>query len=381
MDIEPWLDIDDVTVFEDISGMTLAVFTVSLSWPPFGEVTFQYETRDGTAVAGADYLPASGPLTFPPGEMSQTVTVTVLGDMEVEPDEYFYVDLLWADGAGIGDGEGVGTIRDHQGDEEPPVLSIDDVIVDPEGDSGTTPAVFTVSLSCPVPWEVSVMCETRDGSAVAGVDYLPAIGPLTFVPGGPLIQPVMVPTIGDTLDEPDEYFYVDLWGPLGASIADGEGVGTIIDDDEPPVLSIDDVIVDPEGDSGTTPAVFTVSLSQASGQQVTVSYTTADGTAIAGADYQSTSGRVTFAPGEVSQPVTVPVIGDTLDEPDECFYVDLSEPANASIDDGQGVGTIIDDDSTGAIPGMTTWGPIAAAMLLAALAVAMMRRKYARLTA
>jgi hypothetical protein len=267
MDIEPWLEINDATVFEDIGVTTFAVFTVRLSWEPFGPVTFQYETRDGTAVAGADYLPASGPLTFPPGEMSQTVTVTVLGDMEVEPDEYFYVDLLWADGAGIGDGEGVGTIRDHQGDEEPPVLSIDDVIVDPEGDSGTTPAVFTVSLS------------------------------------------------------------------------------------------------------------------QASGQQVTVSYTTADGTAIAGADYQSTSGTVTFAPGEVSQPVTVPVIGDTLDEPDECFYVDLSEPANASIDDGQGVGTIIDDDSTGAIPGMRTWGAIAAAMLLAAVAVAMMRRKYARLTA
>jgi len=261
-----------------------------------------------------------------------------------------------------------------------PRLSINDVIVDPEGDSGTTPAVFAVSLSWPVCWWVAVEYETADGSAIAGADYQAASGTVVFRPGE-TTELVLVDVIGDTLVEPDEYFFVNLSEPSNACIGDGQGEGTIVDDDEPPVLSIDDVTVDPEGDSGTTPAVFTVSLSQPSGEEVVVSYTTVGGTAIAGADYQSTSGTLTFAPGEVSQPVTVPVIGDTLIEPDEYFYVDLSNSSNACIGDGQGKGTIVDDDSTEAIPGMTTWGAIASAMLLAAVAVAMMRRKYARLTA
>ncbi|MCH8948637.1 MAG: hypothetical protein IH789_13605, partial [Acidobacteria bacterium] len=69
-------------------------------------------------------------------------------------------------------------------------------------------------------------------------------------------------------------------------------MGTIIDDDAAPTLTIDDVTIDPEGDSGTTDAVFTVSLSQASGKSVTVDFATTDGTATAGADYTSTSGTL-----------------------------------------------------------------------------------------
>lgn len=113
-----------------------------------------------------------------------------------------------------------------------------------------------------------------------------------------------------------------------------------------PSLSIDDVTVT-EGNSGTTNAVFTVSLSEAAGRQVTVDYTTADGTATAGSDYQSTSGTLTFDAGETSKTVTVVVLGDTATESNETFYVNLTNPANATIADGQGVGTIRDDDGGG----------------------------------
>jgi hypothetical protein len=100
-----------------------------------------------------------------------------------------------------------------------------------------------------------------------------------------------------------------------------------------------------EGNVGTTTAIFTVTLSPASGQTATVNYATADGTATAGLDYVAGSGTVTFPPGSTSQPVSVSVIGDTLFEGDETFFVNLSGAVNANIVDGQGVGTILDDDT------------------------------------
>src|SRR5262249_53500634 len=95
--------------------------------------------------------------------------------------------------------------------------------------------------------------------------------------------------------------------------------------------------------TGTRTATFTVTLA-AAGQPVTVAYATVNGTASAGSDYQSTSGTLTFAPGETSKTVTVLVNGDRLAEPNEAFFVNLSSPTNAVINDGQGVGTIVDDE-------------------------------------
>ncbi|WP_344313439.1 Calx-beta domain-containing protein [Fodinicola feengrottensis] len=113
-----------------------------------------------------------------------------------------------------------------------------------------------------------------------------------------------------------------------------------------PGLSINDVTVT-EGNSGTTPANFTVSLAPASDKPVTVHYATSDGTATAGSDYQATNGDLTFTPGQTTKTVTVPVIGDLVDEPNETFNVDLSAASGSAIVDGHGVGTIIDDDRNG----------------------------------
>ena len=132
--------------------------------------------------------------------------------------------------------------------------------------------------------------------------------------------------------------------PTNATIGDGLGLGTITDDDPLPTLSVNDVTVT-EGDTGTVNAVFTVTLAQASGLGVSVDYATANNTAIAPADYTAASGTLTFAAGETTKTVTVLVNGDTLDEANETFFVNLSNPSNATIADGQGVGTITDDDA------------------------------------
>src|SRR5262249_11751978 len=143
----------------------------------------------------------------------------------------------------------------------------------------------------------------------------------------------------------DETFTLNLAGAFGAPIADGQGVGTILNDDAGGgTLSVNSVSAN-EGNSGTTAFTFTVSLSAASGQTVTVGYATADGTQAAGSDYQAASGTLTSAPGETSQAVTVLVNGDTLNEPDETFTLDLANPTNATIAVGAGTGTIRNDDA------------------------------------
>lgn len=128
---------------------------------------------------------------------------------------------------------------------------------------------------------------------------------------------------------------------------DGKSVGFVEHNTvRTPGLSVNDVTVT-ESDSGTVPATFTVSLSQPATAPVTVHVATADGSATAPADYAATSGTVTFAPGQTSQTVTVPVNGDTVDEPDETFSVNLSGAVGAAITDGRGVGTILDQDRNG----------------------------------
>jgi hypothetical protein len=134
-------------------------------------------------------------------------------------------------------------------------------------------------------------------------------------------------------------------GFLGSTFDTFGNVAVLINDTvpPPPSLAINNVSLT-EGNSGTTNAVFTVSLSAASSVPVTVNYATADGTAVAGQDYVAVSGTLTFAPGETTKTIAVPVIGDRIAEANETFLVNLSSAANAAIATGQGVGTILDDE-------------------------------------
>ncbi|EDX75702.1 Glycosyl hydrolase family 9 [Coleofasciculus chthonoplastes PCC 7420] len=229
----------------------------------------------------------------------------------------------------------------------PPTLSINDVSIT-EGNSGTKNATFTVNLSDASTQSVSVNYATANDTAIAGSDYTAKSGTLNFSPGQ-TSKTFTVPIIGDTLDEANERFKVNLSQANNATIGDGQGVGTIIDnDDSTPVLSqlsINDVSVT-EGDSGTKNATFTVNLSAASTQTVSVNYATANDTAIAGSDYTAKSGTLSFNPGQTSKTFSVPILGDTTVEGNETFKVNLSQASNATIGDGQGVGTILNNDSS-----------------------------------
>ena len=231
----------------------------------------------------------------------------------------------------------------HGASTATPSLAINDTSV-AEGNAGTTTAAFTVTLTPASAKTVTVEYATADGTAtVADGDYASTSGTLTFNPGD-TSKPVNVTVNGDTKYEADETFFVNLSRPTNATLADGQGQGTILNDDAQPSLSIGDAVVG-EGNSGSVTAVFTVTLSAPAGTTTTVNYSTADGTAmVADGDYLPTSGTLTFPPGTTTATLGVTVLGDTRVEPTETFFVDLSASGNATIADGRGQGTIVDDD-------------------------------------
>lgn len=226
-------------------------------------------------------------------------------------------------------------------------LTIDDVRV-AEGNTGTTPAVFTVRLQ-PANGSVTatVDYQVRGLTANAGFDFVATQGTLTFL-AGETVKTFSVPIIGDTLDEGDETFEVQLSNPVNATIALGTATGTIVDDDHGgtviPLASIDNLTVT-EGNSGTTTATFTARLSPASAPVVRVFWQTHDATAIAGTDYIASSGVVTFNPFETTKTFTVSIVGDTLFEPDESFAILIVGADNANFSSSAAFCTILNDDS------------------------------------
>lgn len=196
----------------------------------------------------------------------------------------------------------------------PPTLRIGDRTVT-EGNTGTASGTFTVTLSAPSTQPVTVAYTTGNGSATAGSDYQAASGTLTFAPGE-TTKTIAVPVIGDRLVELNETFVVNLSSPTNATIADGQGVGTIVDDE--PRISISDV-TKTEGKKGqTTLFTFTVTLSTAYDQPVTMSFKTTDGTATTSDNnYVAKTGTLTFSPGETTKTITIEVKGDNKKEANE----------------------------------------------------------------
>lgn len=320
-------------------GAPNLVYTVTLNQAAFSATSVNY-TIGGTATNGTDYATIASPLVIPAGNTTGTVTVNPTADATIEADETVTLTL----GAGAGYTVGVpnsatGTILN----DDLPNLSIDDVTAS-EGNAGTTSFTFTVSLSAPAgPGGVTFDIATANGTATAGVDYVTSSLTGQTIPAGSSTYTFTVQVNGDVLNEPSETFFVNVTNVVNAVVVDGQGVGTVVNDDPLPSLSINDVTV-VEGNSGTTNAVFTVTLSAASGQSVGVNYATADGTATQPADYTSTSGALTFTPGQTTRTITVPVVGETVPESNETFFVNISGAVNATISDNQGVGTVTNDD-------------------------------------
>jgi uncharacterized repeat protein (TIGR01451 family) len=226
-------------------------------------------------------------------------------------------------------------------------VSINDVSVT-EGNSGTTPAVFTVTLQpANATLTAAVDYQTTSGSATSGVDFLATSGTVTFLVGE-TTKTITVPVIGDSIVEGNETFNVQLSNVVNASFQDTAGVGTIIDDDlgGPPAPSVQiGNLTFAEGNSGTFSVTFTATLSAPATSVSRVRWQTQDGSATAGSDYIAGSGELVFQPGDVTKTFTVTIVADTNFEPDETFNIVITGTDNTSTPPGQAaVGTILNDD-------------------------------------
>jgi hypothetical protein len=225
----PLVSVGDAAVVEGASGTRALEFAVTLSRPATSPVTVAFDTEDGTATAGSDYVAQSGSVSFQPGLVSAgaTVTVRVLGDSMVEPKENFRLRLHDPVGAALGRSIGTGRIIDDDPGAGPRLSIGDGSVV--EGSRGTRSARLVVSLSEPATQTVHFHYVTLDDSARAGVDYR-AQEFDSFIPAGHVSTSVPVPVLANTTAQPNRSFTVRLMSP-DVAVRRANGVGTIIDDD------------------------------------------------------------------------------------------------------------------------------------------------------
>ena len=299
------LAIDDIVVPEGTDAIGTATFTVTLSEAQVSDVQVNWQAGFGggqrPASQPADFLPAQGVLVFAPGETSKTIAVSVVGDALDEYDETFVVSLTQPVGATLGDPSGRATIDD---DDAPPTVSVADATVSGgrEGSGADRLMVFSVSLSAPSGKTIEVPYETEPGTAIERLagppaqagDFEPKSSVLTFLPNTVLLQ-VTVTIVGDEIDEDDEQFTLELGAPrepIGqvpsgeapATIGDGVGTGSIIDDDGP-LLSVSDVSAAEGALGASTPVTVRIALDKPSPQPVSTGVATTNGTASTPGDY------------------------------------------------------------------------------------------------
>jgi serine protease len=332
----PTVSIADVAMAEGNSGTQAMTFTVALSKVSASPVTFNVATVNGTAIAGNDYVGiAPTAQSIPAGQLTKTFTVTISGDTTLEPNETFKVNLGNVSGATVFDGQAIGTLLNDEG----PTLSVADLGLF-EGDAGTKLAVFVVRLSQASATPVTFNFATQNYTALNGSDYVGRTLTGLVIPAGQLSKTVQVTVNGDTSVEANEAFFGNITAG-SVSAMDAQAMATVFNDDGP-TLSITDAQVT-EGHSGTKLMTFTVQLTQAGASAVTYTLATANGTASGVSDYVQATINDSIPAGMLSKTFSVTIKGDTTVEANETFKVNVSN-ASVSLTDGQGIGTIVNDD-------------------------------------
>jgi Ca2+-binding RTX toxin-like protein len=334
-------------LIEGDGGTKKAVFEVHLSRPHSSNLTLSYATEDGTAKAGSDYMAKAGSVTFLAGQTVASVVIDVAGDTTVEASESF--SLVVTPTSDIKNSTrgstGQATIIDDDGAS--PTISVTRSNSTEDGDM-----VFEVHLSEAALQDVTIGYRTMAGTSVPDEFYSGVRTGTLVIAAGNTTGFITVDNYDDSTDEVDESIWLELLNANNGVLAGGEttirSLGVVQDDDgSGSNLSL--FVSSPtlvEGNVGTKKAVFEVHLSRPHNADLTLSYTTADGTARAGSDYVAKTGTVTFHAGQTVASVEVDVSGDTTVEATEMFSLVVSpssEIKNGTLG-AAGQATIIDTD-------------------------------------
>lgn len=331
----PVLSISDANVTEGDAESTSMVFTIALSDIAMEDVTFDYTTISDSAVAPTDFLPTTGSLVIPAGQIQQSITVVVNGDVIEEGSESFQIQLSNAVHATLGDANATGTIVDNDRTMVPPGFAYRTTDDWGSGFNGE----ITLTNRGEEAWsgwrlefdwihEINqvwnaLLVESAHGSYVIGNEAWNGV----VAPGQSVVigfggSPGNVSTIPSNV-------YVN-----GVAVDTGQSM---------PTVSISDVSLD-EGDSGVRVANVMVSLSEIVGEDVRVSYTTQDQSAVTGSDYERSTGTAIIPAGSRSAVLSLNILSDREVEMDETFTVELYAPQGAEIAGGVATVTIQNDD-------------------------------------
>ncbi len=332
--------ISDVTITEGNSGTTNAVFTVTLSNAVDTAVTVNYATANGTATTtDNDYTAiAATPLIFNAGETSKTITVAVNGDNQVESNETFFVNLsnLQTNGRNVtlADNQGQGTILN---DDTSVTLAVSPSSVT---EDGTSNLIYTFTRSG-VTSNALTVNYSIGGTATNGTDYASIPTGVTFAANLATATVTINPT-ADTIVESNETVILTLAAGTGYTIGTTTPVTGTINNDDTSVtsqLSINDITVVEGKDNN---AILTVTVDNPNSQPITFNYTTAPINATANVDYTSKTGTLTIAANTSTATISIPILNDNLNEANETFAINLSNPVNATLTNNKGIVTISD---------------------------------------
>ncbi|BAF99921.1 Calx-beta domain-containing protein [Microcystis aeruginosa] len=333
---KPFFTISNPTIVENNSGTNNLVFKVTLSTTSTQTITVNYATADDTATAGSDYTATTGTLTFTPGQTSQDIIISVNGDTAIEPDETFLINLSNPSNALITDNQGLGTITNDDGDNTSVTLAVSPSSVT---EDGTANLVYTFTRTG-VTTNALTVNYTLGGTATLNTDYTRTgtNNTVTFAAGSDTATVTIDPT-ADTNVEDDETVTLNLAPGTGYTIGTATAVTGTITNDDFSKLSINNVTVVEGKDNN---AILTVTVNNPNPQPISVNYTTAPINAIANVDYTSKTGTITIAPNTSTATITIPILNDNLNEANETFAINLSNPVNATLSNNKGIVTISD---------------------------------------
>ena len=332
-------------------------FTVTLPAESTLETSVDWATARGgganPASKGVDYVSANGTLTFPPGETSATIAVTVLDDDMKEENETFKVVLTNPSGASLSVTEAKGAIIDDDTWQGVSVHTDSENVV--EGQDAVfrlERCTFVDEQTCTQQAEPRGRFEVFPNLSWGG-DFLRDTSPLLVVfEAGSWTTTVTLPTVDDDLFEPTGAVWLVARSiPGNPDPQSGSSSGSIVIHDNDMPVSIDDA----EVNEGSGEITFTVSLEAPAVLPVTVDIATVDGTATShgvrsetdfGKDFEAKSETLTFLAGEQTKEFTVTLVDDLYDEPAETFTVELSSPSNARLEDAAATGRIEDNDES-----------------------------------
>ncbi len=347
------------TVNENVTG-AVAQITVVRNEGLTGAITVEYASKDGSAVATQDYTSQIGTLNFAEGEVQKTIQIPILNDNNYETNENFSLQLSIIGPANVRLGININHTITIISEDPNLTGTIEFSSLTSNFNEGDNTAIITVSRSPGSKGDISVEFTTSNGSATFGNDYTAKTGVLNFTDGGTLSQTISIIIIDDALLESSENFTISLSNVTGGASLTANTIHTVtIDDNEIAqfgrlIFSITTSSVVENIATGT--AIVSVTRNDGNNGSITVNFETINGSAIAGSDYTSRTGTLTFGPGVITQDIIIPIIDNKLVESNESFSISLTTPTGGATlgANTTHVVTITDDELPGILSFETT---------------------------